>query len=141
MKRFGIPLLILVLYLSGCSRPVSIGGLYLLDRYDGSNPVLKELVGSLGVYVEPYTSEDQGPGFAFIPVLVSEGQLQPIPDQSVADPPWRLLATDKNRYAIPLALDKQYAWDARAKEESLEGRLQGLEEKSFFRFTKVETGE
>ena len=141
MRKLGIPLCIFALCLSGCSRPVSIGGLYILESYDGANPVLEELVGSLGIYVEAYESEEQGPGYAFVPVLVSEGQLQPIADRSIAEPPWRLSVSPKNRYEIPLFLDKQYAWDAKAKPDSLRGKLQGIDERGVLEFKLTEGGE
>ena len=128
----------LVILLVSCAEIVDIEGIYLLDEYRGENTGFSDLMGQLGYVVQQYEDEENGPGFAFIPVVLIDGELNMIPDNSLSDPPWRLLQSKKNKYTVPLPLDTMYSWEARAKTDILEGRLQGSGEKGFIRFKKVE---
>ena len=136
VKKLVLPCFVILLV--SCAETVDIEGIYLLEEYRGETSGFNDLVGQLGYVVQLYEDEEGGSGLAFIPVVLVDGEFNMIPDNSLSDPPWRLLRSNKNRYTVPLPLEVMYSWEARAKTDILEGRLQGSGEKGFIRFRKVE---
>ena len=155
--------LFILFFYTGCSRPLDIDGLFLLDKYDGDNEVLSDAIGMLGILIEPNKIEEitddsetaesdetqneeaetedrkVEEGYAFLPVIVVEGEVQLLPDSVLKNPPWRLVKSRKNRYEIYLSLfDENYYFDVKASNTTLEGEIIGSGERALVSFKKVQ---
>ena len=139
MKAMRVPglLLLILLVLAGCSKPVELGGVYIVDEYGGDSEAIKAFVGSFG-----YELEATSDGYAFYPFVVLEGE-----SYYLSEKPWQLLKSQKNRYRIFLyfgdlyglyagqeamaaELDKDayifnYTLDVKAREGALKGKIIG----------------
>jgi hypothetical protein len=62
-------LLIALLTLAGCSKPVELGEIYIVDEYGGENEAIAEFVDSLGYFVEAASD-----GYAFLSHCPSGGR-------------------------------------------------------------------
>ncbi len=136
MSIVGLTLIIL-LVMTGCSKPMELGEIYIIDEYDGDNEAIKAFIDSMGYYVE-VTAD----GYSFFPIVIQEGEII-----ALSEEPWGLLKSDKNRYriflylgdlygavfgqeAVDAELEKDsyifnYYLDVKAKEGALKGKIVG----------------
>jgi len=154
MKTKRIPVILvglaLILAFAGCSKPVELGGVYVVDEYQGENEAILEFLESLGCYVEPTAD-----GYAFVPVVIQEGELI-----ALSEEPWSLLESEKNRYRIflylgdvygavfgPEALQAEleedpymfnYSLEVKAQEDGLKGKIVGGGESDRIHLTRLE---
>ena len=150
MRIMGIVLAVF-LALTGCSKPVELEGIYILDEYEGENEAIRAFTESLGYYVEA-TSD----GYSFLPIVLQEGEII-----ALSEEPWGLLRSEKNRYRIflytgdltafvkgPDALQEELDQDpyifnhyleVRARDDGLQGRIVGAGEKAAVHLAKMET--
>ena len=153
MKRIPVVgLLLLLLLLAGCSGSVELGGVYLMDEYEGEEETLKAFVDSLGYYVEAV--ED---GYNFTPIVLQDGELI-----ALSEEPWGLLKAENNRYkvflyigdlfgvvngqeAMEAELNREsfvfnYYMNLKALDDSLKGKIEGGGHSDTVHLKKIETG-